>query len=223
MKAILLDIEGTVTDKAFVTDTLFPFARTRIASFIALHANEPEVRAAIELMREKLGQTDASVESIGAALETWIEEDRKEEPLKTLQGLIWKEGFVGGSLVAHIYPEVPAAFARWRANGQRLAIFSSGSIGAQKLLFAHTLAGDLTPYLQGHFDLSSGPKMEAASYTKIAEALNLPPTDVKFYSDVPLEVEAAIASGMEAVLVERDGPIEATGNYHRITDFSKEV
>ncbi|MFZ1992412.1 MAG: acireductone synthase [Alphaproteobacteria bacterium] len=222
MGAILLDIEGTVSDKRFVAETLFPFARKRIKAFMRDHARDGEVAAAASLMRAKMGRPDAGPDEIGAELEHWIDADKKEEPLKSLQGLIWKEGYDSGELVSHIYADVPPALERWRKAGKRIAIFSSGSVGAQKLLFAHTSIGDLTPYFSGYFDLSTGPKFEAASYVKIAKALDHQPSDIHFYSDAPREVEAALAAGLVATLVERDGPIEASPSFRRIQDFTGE-
>lgn len=222
MSAILLDIEGTVSDKRFVAETLFPFARARIAAFVRDHAREGEVAAAASLMRAKLGRPDADAEEIGAALERWIDEDRKEEPLKSLQGLIWKEGYDSGEIVSHIYADVLGALERWRAAGKRIAIFSSGSVAAQKLLFAHTSRGDLTPFFSGYFDLSTGAKFEAASYAKIAKALDHRPSEIHFYSDAPREVEAALAAGLIATLVERDGPIAAPAAFRRVQGFAGE-
>ena len=223
MKWILLDIEGTVSDKRFVHETLFPFARVRLGAFLAAHEREPEVAEALALMREKLQQPQTGVAAIARELAHWIDEDRKEEPLKSLQGLIWREGYQSGVLVSHIYADVPPAFARWTRAGVRLAIFSSGSIAAQKLLFAHTSAGDLTPRISAYFDLSTGPKHEAASYTRIAKSLDCAPADVRFYTDAPKEVAAALAAGMSALLVERDGAIDAPMDWRRIQDFAKET
>jgi len=220
--AILLDIEGTVSDKRFVAETLFPYARARIKTFVQAHAREGNVAAGISLMRAKLGRPDATAEETGGELERWIDEDRKEEPLKSLQGLIWKEGYDSGELISHIYPDVPAAFERWQSAGKRMAIFSSGSVAAQKLLFAHSGLGDLTRYLSAYFDLSTGAKIEASSYTKIAKALNQKPPDIQFYSDAPAEIEAARSAGLAASLVERDGPIAVTTSIRRIKDFSGE-
>jgi enolase-phosphatase E1 len=220
MSAILLDIEGTVTDKRFVTERLFPFARARIAAFVCERASEPGVAKAIDAMRAKIG-ANASVNEIGAELERWIDADKKEEPLKSLQGLIWAAGYEDGSLVAPLYADVPAALRRWRAAGNKIAIFSSGSVKAQKLLFSHTEAGDLTPLLDAYFDLSTGPKNQAASYVTIAKALDCQPSEVRFYSDAPAEVEAAMQAGMRATLVERDGPVDAPTLRH-IQDFAGE-
>lgn len=222
MSAILLDIEGTVSDKRFVTQKLFPFARERIAEFILQHQREPQVASALALMREKLGRKSASIEEIGHALERWIDEDRKEEPLKTLQELVRAQGYASGALVSHIYADVPPALERWKRAGKRIAIFSSGSIAAQKLLFSHTEMGDLTPYFSAYFDLSTGPKMEASSYVKIAKALDHASKDVRFYSDIVKEVEAALAAGMAAVLVERDGPVAGGEGLKRIPNFASE-
>lgn len=222
MKAILLDIEGTVTDKRFVTETLFPFARARMAEYLRVHEAAPPVVSALAIMREKLARPNANRDEIADELVRWIDEDRKEEPLKTLQGLIWREGYESGALVSHLYSDVPPAFERWRKAGLTLAIFSSGSVAAQKLLFTHTIAGDLTPKLIAYFDLSTGPKHDAASYRRIAKALDHPSADIRFYSDAPKEVTAATEAGMEAVLVERDGPIAMAGPARHISDFTKE-
>lgn len=222
MGAILLDIEGTVSDKRFVAETLFPYARARIKAFMQAHARDGDVAAAMSLMRAKLGRTDASAEEIGAELERWIDQDKKEEPLKSLQGLIWKQGYDSGELISHFYADVPPALERWKKAGKRIAIFSSGSVAAQKLLFAHTSIGDLTPYFSGYFDLSTGPKFEAGSYAKIAKALDQSSADIHFYSDAPREVEAALAADMAATLVERDGPTKASSTFRRIQDFTGE-
>lgn len=223
MKWILLDIEGTVSDKRFVHETLFPFARAKLGAFLAAHEREAAVAEALGLMRARMNQPQAGVAAIAAELARWIDEDRKEEPLKSLQGLIWRAGYEAGTLVSHIYKDVPPAFARWRKAGLALAIFSSGSIPAQKLLFAHTSAGDLTPHLSAYFDLSTGPKNEASSYARIAKSLGCPPADIRFYTDAPKEVAAALEAGMDPVLVERDGPIDAPKEWRRLPDFSGEM
>ena len=43
---------------------------------------------------------------------------------------------------------------------------------AQKLLFAHTEAGDLTGFIDNYFDTTVGSKTDAASYLRIASALH---------------------------------------------------
>ncbi|NWG46483.1 MAG: acireductone synthase [Alphaproteobacteria bacterium] len=222
MKAILLDIEGTTTDKRFVTETLFPYARERIGSFVIANEDDAAVSRAINLVRGAMADPTAPVEAVARELELWIDADRKEEPLKMLQGMIWEEGYRDGTLRSHVYADVPEALARWKAAGLRLAIFSSGSIAAQKLLFAHTEAGDLTRSLDAYFDLTTGSKREAASYEAIAGALGLPPEEIRFYTDVPAELEAAREAGLEAVLVERDGPIDVPGTWRQIGNFTGE-
>ena len=97
-----------------------------------------------------------------------------------------------------------SAGRRWTAAGIRVCIYSSGSIEAQKLIFGHSDAGDLTRYLSGYFDTTSGPKRAAASYATIAEALALDPVDILFVSDVSAETDAAKAAGLNALLIDRD-------------------
>ena len=65
-----------------------------------------------------------------------------EAPLKALQGKIWRAGYECGELEGHVYEDAVRASRKWRASGLEIHIDSSGSIEAQKLLFAHTAHGD---------------------------------------------------------------------------------
>lgn len=196
-KAILTDIEGTTSSIAFVTDTLFPYARSRLGDFVAEYPDE--TTPILDAVR---------AEEPGDPVQTllrWMDEDRKATPLKTLQGLIWAEGYADGTLEGHVYPDAAAALRRWRADGIRLYVYSSGSVDAQKLIFGRSDHGDLTPLFSGYFDTSAGPKREAGSYRSIAGAIGLPPEDILFLSDSVPEIEAARAAGMRVCLVDRDG------------------
>lgn len=188
-KAILTDIEGTTTSIAFVTDTLFPYARARLADFVA--ANRAEMEA-------KLGPDPL------AQLNAWMDADAKETALKDVQGRIWAEGYAAGALKGQVFPDAAEALRRWHADGLKLAVFSSGSVPAQKLIFGHSDQGDLRPLFSGWFDTTTGPKREARSYALIAEAMGVAPADVLFLSDISAETDAAKAAGMKALLIDRE-------------------
>jgi enolase-phosphatase E1 len=217
-RVVLLDIEGTTTPVRFVYDVLFPYARTGTAALLASDASHDLIAA---LRREHGADPDRSAPSWDSRhqhasalryVEWLMDRDRKSTALKELQGRVWERGFRDGTLRAEVYPDVPPALHRWRAAGRRIAIFSSGSVHAQKLLFAHTAAGDLTPLLDGYFDTTTGPKREAASYTRIAAQLAAAPADVLFVSDVAEELEAAAAAGMQVALCVREGDAEAAAH-----------
>ena len=211
-QAILLDIEGTTTPIDFVTQTLFPYARAQLATFLASHRNTPELNAVLAGLRA-LHATETAAppypsDSADPALSLpyllfLMDQDRKVTPLKTLQGLIWQDGYASGALQGAVYADVLPALQRWQAAGRRVAIYSSGSIQAQQLLFRHSTAGDLTPFLSGYFDTTTGPKQGAASYQAIADNLRLPPALVLFLSDHPAEVAAARTAGLQALQVMR--------------------
>ncbi len=105
--------------------------------------------------------------------------------------MVWAGGYASGELVAHLYDDAIAALKRWAAARRPVYVYSSGSIAAQKLYFAHTAAGDLTPCLAGYFDTTTGPKQDAESYRRIASAIGRPAADLLFLSDVAAELEAA--------------------------------
>jgi enolase-phosphatase E1 len=216
--AILLDIEGTTTPIDFVSKQLFPFASARVEDFLQRNSGQAEIGAVIEELRAASqrdhgysagswasGDGEQAISGAAAYVRWLIAKDSKITPLKTLQGKIWEEGYRSGELKGGVYPDVAPALARWKKQGQRIAIFSSGSVLAQKLLFAHSTAGDLTSFLDAYFDTATGPKREAASYQKIAAALHLKAERFVFVSDVEAELDAARAAGMRTLLSLRPG------------------
>src|SRR6185295_1689324 len=220
--AVLLDIEGTTTSISFVYDVLFPYAAARLDEYCSRSDPGPELAEALARLRGEYEEESAR----GADLPPFgdgapyarhlMAEDRKSTGLKLLQGVIWEEGYRTGVLRGHVFPDVPPALAAWRAAGIRLRIFSSGSVRAQKLLFAHTDYGDLTPHFEGFHDTTTGPKREPASYTAIAAAYGLPPGEILFLSDVREELDAAAAAGMKTGLLVRPGNRPAAAGGHEV-------
>jgi enolase-phosphatase E1 len=222
--AIVTDIEGTTTPVAFVHRTLFPFARAALPEVLERTPRPPDVEAAFAEARALAGGDALSDRQVVDTLIRWIDEDRKVAPLKTLQGLVWADGYRSGKLVAPVYADAAAALRRWHDAGIRLAVYSSGSVAAQKLLFGHCDRGDLTPLFSHWFDLETGSKLESASYTAIAGELSILPDNVLFLSDHPGELAAATAAGMAAVRLDRgDPPPAAPGDHPTVESFAEIV
>ncbi len=205
IKAIVTDIEGTTSSIDFVHKVLFPYARERIADFVRVNADNPEVREQIEAIGREVGDDHIPLEEAILYLVEWIDEDRKITPLKALQGMLWEEGYRKGDFTGHMYPDAVEWLRRWHEQGMRLYVYSSGSMQAQKLLFAHSDAGDLTPLFSGYFDTTIGNKREAEAYRLITEALELPADEILFLSDMAAELEAAKAAGMRVLGLARHG------------------
>ena len=154
-------------------------------------------------------------------LEWLIDHDIKATPLKDLQGRIWQSGYGSGAIVAPLFDDVPEALQRWHRQGLVLAVYSSGSVPAQQLLYGHCQAGDLRPLFQHWFDTHTGPKQAAASYTAIAGAMGCRPEAVLFISDALAELEAAAAAGMSVLFSDRPGnPARDCGPFERIETYS---
>lgn len=220
IRGILLDIEGTTTPIAFVHEVLFPYARSRVRSYLAEHLDSPETLSDVAQLRDEytadLNQNlqppalvvtprDAELDSLAAYVNWLIDRDRKSTGLKSLQGKIWRQGYLQGSLKAPLFADVSTAIERWHRAGLKISIFSSGSSLAQKLLFAHTEAGDLTRLIDNYFDTTVGAKTEVESYRRIAAALRLTAEEVLFISDVVGELNAANLAGMRTLLCVRPG------------------
>lgn len=221
---ILLDIEGTTTPIAFVSDVLFPYARARAADHLRSTYDSDETRADIGLLRKQVqadleadvagavpvpgpeAGPDAVVSALAANVVAMISADRKVTALKQLQGHIWRGGYVRGELKGQVFPDVPQALSEWTAAGSKVYIYSSGSREAQRLIFQYSTAGDLRRFLSGFFDTTTGPKREAGSYAQIALSLGVDaPSDITFCTDIIQEAEAARDAGLRVVLLSRPG------------------
>ena len=204
---ILTDIEGTTTEVSFVYDTLFPYFRMHMDQW-RMEDSDPmndvlEQTRVLVLEEQSINLT--SKEALFDQLRQWSIEDRKVTPLKTFQGMVWEQGFKSGAIKGHMYPDVKPALERWTDMGIQLAIFSSGSIAAQKQLFGFSIEGDLTPYFSAYFDTTTGMKRDEKTYQLILQQLNTPANNVLFLSDIHQELEAAHAAGLRTVQLVRPG------------------
>ena len=145
-----------------------------------------------------------------------MDRDRKSTGLKSLQGKIWEAGYRAGELRGQVYADVLPAFTRWKAEGRDIAIFSSGSVQAQQCLFAHSTAGDLTPFIRAYFDTTTGAKTAADSYGRIAAVLERSPAEVLFLSDVGAELDAARQAGLATALCVRSPEAVPPGSEHPV-------
>lgn len=226
---LLLDIEGTTSSIRFVTETMFPFVRQQIDDFIDAKRNDASALLVFDQVREearRLGftsdpQAEPAVELRSSVLYL-MDRDAKVTGLKKLQGMIWEAGFLSGTLVAHVYPEVPDMLRRWKASGKDLRIYSSGSIAAQQLFFGHTIAGNLLPLFSAHYDTTIGGKKEVESYRRIIDDIQQPPHNVLFISDSVEELDAAAAAGLQVLLSRRDeNPTPPPHRFPEIRSFEE--
>lgn len=238
IRGILLDIEGTTTPISFVHDVLFPYARTHVKDYLMRYLDSSETTTILAQIREEHGSDveqglqppalvsatrEGELNALVAYVEWLIERDRKSSGLKALQGKIWEKGYLDGTLRAPLFPDVLPALESWRGTGLRIAIFSSGSVFAQKLLFAHTEAGNLTKFIDSYFDTTTGPKQAMESYRSIAVDFAMPAEEILFVSDVVTELDAAGAAGFATRLCVRPGNLPQPGERHRIISSFDQV
>lgn len=237
VRVILLDIEGTTTPIDFVYNVLFPYARKHVKAFLSTYHTNDDVQTDIKQLIEENARDiaqglappliqnysdEARLASVAAYVEWLMDQDRKSTPLKSLQGRIWEAGYKAGELRSQLFSDVPRAFARWRDQQRDICIYSSGSVLAQKLLFSHTEAGDLTRFIRDYFDTNIGAKRETASYQRIAASLDCPASDLLFVSDVVAELDAARDAGMRTRLCIRPGnPSQPSSSHEIIHSFDE--
>ena len=232
IKAIVLDIEGTTCRVTFVSQTLFPFARRQLSKTICRENRPSNVTAAIEeaiaewkndrdpksqaLLLRASNQNEPTTEDIIHYFDHLIQHDRKSTALKELQGIIWEQGYAAGELQSPLYGDVIPALNAWTQQGITLAVYSSGSVKAQQLLYAHTTDGDITNRFSQWFDTRTGPKLNADSYRIISQSIGLKPASILFVSDHPRECDAAAEAGMETRFCLREGNPFSDGGDHQM-------
>lgn len=225
-QAILLDIEGTTTPIDFVHKTLFPYARARMAGFV--QQNFADLKFELSQFENEFANDGnyknelrpESPNSVSDYLVYLIDNDRKSTPLKSIQGTIWQAGYENGDLVSTVYDDVPKAFERWKDDGKTIAIYSSGSVLAQQLIFKYSDHGDLTRFIDRYFDTNIGHKRGPESYSGIAAELEFEAADILFVSDIPAELDAAAVSGYQTALSVRDGNEPQNDSIHnKVTVF----
>jgi 2,3-diketo-5-methylthio-1-phosphopentane phosphatase len=220
VQTIVLDIEGTTTPIAFVHDVLFPFARTHLREHLRNPLNTDSLREPIGRLREEWSAdlargeqppgppdlvSEGGAVAVSAYVEWLMDRDRKSPGLKMLQGHIWEQGYRAGVLKGEVFSDVPRVLPRWREGRLDIAIYSSGSELAQRLIFGNTPYGDLTPFISRFFDTAVGPKIAAESYRRIAADLVRTPDRILFVSDVTAELDAARSAGCQVLLCVRPG------------------
>jgi methylthioribulose 1-phosphate dehydratase/enolase-phosphatase E1 len=181
-----------------------------------------------------VGGREGVIEAVVRNVEWQMGRDRKTTALKQLQGHIWRAGYEKGEIRSHVYEDVPEALRRWsgereggRAGALKLAIYSSGSREAQRLLFGYTaMAGDVRECLNCYFDTTVGGKREEGSYREIGLSLGVDGMEeVLFLTDVVEEGMAARKAGMRVLLSVRPGnaPIdEMLGReFARVSSFAE--
>ncbi len=215
--AVVTSIEGTTTPPSFIRDVLVPFVRERLAGFLLAHADEPEVAGHLaEVRRLVPGQPELQT------LLHWLARDTRIAPLTALQGMVWRDGYGEGGLAGAVYPDVPPVLRRWSAAGLRLYGFSHGSAEAQRLIFGHSAAGDLSRLFSGFFDTGVGSKREPDSFSRLAIGMGLPPAEVAYLSDIEAELDAAATAGMRTCQLVRSGMgTPASAQHPNAADFAR--
>ena len=124
---VVVDIEGTLTPTSQVHVVLYDYARPRLGPWIDSHPGDPAVRQAVAEVKAEAGlPADADTAEVVAVLHSWMDADRKASPLKTLQGLIWQDGYANKELTTEYFPDVVPALRAWSRSQGALGVLPLG-------------------------------------------------------------------------------------------------
>ena len=229
---ILLDIEGTTCPVSFVTDILFPYAKSELTNFLERHQDNPSIsqlvndaeaewnddkdKASISLRHDLEESKQPNYLKVGAYLQLLISSDRKSTALKDVQGKIWREGYTTGNISSELFEDAHENLKKWHSKGYKLAVYSSGSVEAQRLLYKYTSKGDIENLFSHWFDTHIGNKKNQKSYTTIASAMACEPKNILFASDNREECDAAKDAGCLTLYSLREGNPQTEPGEHPV-------
>lgn len=223
MKMILTDIEGTTSSIDFVHKELFPYSQSKLESYILMNIEKKVIQDILQETSQTIlleYKKETSTEACIAALLAWIDEDRKHPALKSLQGFIWESGYKNGEIKGHLYPDVYSCLKKWREAGIDLAVYSSGSVKAQELLFEFSVAGNIKHLFSHFFDTKVGHKRDANSYMTISQFTQIKPEDILFLSDIKEELDAARSIGFKTIQLIRKSNV-IIGSHPKVNSFDE--
>lgn len=221
-RALILDIEGTTTPIDFVYRTLFPYAREHLPQFLAEgFSHEDRAQIAADYAADDNPDKPAWSEPPLQYLLWLMDRDIKARGLKTLQGKIWEAGYASGHLRGELFSDVPPALSAWRNLGNKVYLYSSGSVLAQKLLFRSSNFGNLSELIDGYFDTTIGSKKNSESYQEICNETAIPAAACAFVSDSDAELRAAARAGMRVLLSVRSGNSSSEWDGERVHDLGE--
>ncbi|XP_055612904.1 enolase-phosphatase E1 [Uranotaenia lowii] len=223
-KSIICDIEGTTSSISFVKDVLYTYVQKHLEEYLKAHWSEDATKTVVAALREQADEdkkaevegvvpipaedSEDIIPEIVKNVEWQMSSDRKVGALKTLQGLVWAQGYKDGTIKGHVYEDVVKSLEQWTEGGRKVYVYSSGSVDAQKLLFEHSEHGDLVKYFTGYYDTKIGAKQEKDSYAAILKNIEASAEDALFLTDVIAEAKAAKEAGLNVVVLERPGNAE---------------
>lgn len=238
-QAILLNIEGTLMPRSYVSEVLLPFVRDNVELFLEARGNDADVQADLALLRqdykretEPVPPWETGEDAIIAVpyLHHAITLNQPSKALQSIEEKIWTVGYQSGQIVSAFFVDVFPAFQRWTAARKSIYIFSSVGVQGQSLLFHYSKSGDLTPYISRYYDTTLGAKHEPESYrilvkkiaTTISSEKTIEAKDILFISDSVAELQAAATIGIKGLLANRlNNHAANVETFTTIKDFSQ--
>ena len=207
--AILLDGEGTLFQGRFLQQVLLPYARRNLARFLDAHRDEAPLIEALRQLRAIVPGAPP-VET----LEALMDRDARLAPVKSIQAMLWEQGFACGDMHAPVHPDAASLLRLWHDSGIFLFACSPAGEAMQRLLFRHSGAGDLTSLFSAFFDSRSG-------HSVIRDAIGSKVGGrVLFVSDAGAQLDAAAGAGLATcqVVHEREGA-QASRRHNAASDL----
>jgi enolase-phosphatase E1 len=215
-RQILTDIMGTCVHNDFVKTISRYFAENAVDYLT--HA-PPNALAIVDTVAAENGLH--SREQVVSYIFDQLKLRNLRPDFMAFMGMVDKEGYKAGKLIAPVFDDVPRAFERWQKNNQNVSVYSQGSAQEQVDIFMNTSLGDLTGNISGYFGTDKfGKKDQADSYKRIADAMQSDPRNIRFLSDRLEELDAADSAGYNSILVIRPGNNPVGPNkFRKVTTF----
>jgi len=232
VKAVLIDVEGTITPSTFFKDVLVKHVRDNVDTYVITHfATEAIIKHVAGLRKQAAEDVVAGLEgaviipevddikTVALAVSANIKSQLDHNRCSTDAGAIFYEmitsAFTSKIIQGKVYEDVPPTLKKFKMSDIKVYAYVECCADTAKLQLQYSDHGDLTGMFAGYYDHSKlGTKLgssmkEKDTYIKLAAALQVDADQMLFLTSKPTDAVAAHSAGLKTCIVTRDQDAES--------------
>jgi enolase-phosphatase E1 len=209
MRVVLVTVMGTAVPSRYEQDVLLPYAQQHFVGW--LDDNKYEHRT-IELL-ESLHQEGFIEENSAESLIARVQADPDilqgaQGPFRKLVHKVWENGYLEGDIAGEVFVDAWTIMHEWGEAGMPVYSYGRGLVSDRRLIFKHSIFGDLSSLFKGHFDPTIGDLSSPDSFLAIADKIKVSPLFCTCIATTTATLQAAQDAGMDGILLNRAGTDE---------------
>ena len=224
MRIVLITVMGTAVPRQYEQDVLLPYAREHFVTWLDDNKYEHRTIELLESLHQEGFIENNSAESLIARVQ--IEPGVLENahgPFRKLIHKLWDDGYQEDEIQGEIYEDAWQAMHKWVEAGIPIYSYGRGLVSERRMIFQHSIFGDLSSLFTGHFDPTIGDLSSPDSFLAIAARIKTSPLFCTCIATTTDTLTAAQDAGMDGILLDRSGTVNGTDQAYPIVESFDEI